>query len=134
MSLESRRTGQAPGPFILMHPTTERTQTGQFRRQGGTISRKTGSPILAYRYATEEILSQHFLRTDVGALFFLPASRRLHFQTCKSIQVFCIYVGDCPEFKSITFPMRNIIAILCKTFCGGIATRIRRPDKQINNM
>src|SRR5205807_5514625 len=61
-------------------------------------------------------------------------SRLLHIQICKSSQVFRIDVGDGPEFESITIPMRNIIAILSETFRGCVATRFRRPNKQVNKM
>ena len=52
------------------------------------------------------------------ALVFSPTSRRLHFQTCKSSQVLRVDFGDSPEFKPVTNPMRNIIAILSETFRG----------------
>src|SRR5580700_10518564 len=70
----------------------------------------------------------------VCALVFSPTSRRLHFQTCKSSQVLRIDVGDRPEFKPATNPLRNIIAILTETFRGCVLPRGRRPNKQVNNM
>src|SRR6202011_2016307 len=61
-------------------------------------------------------------------------SRRLNFQAGKRFQILPIEIGNTPELKSIMNPMRNIIAILSKTFRRPVACRSRGPDKQVNNM
>src|SRR5271165_5517979 len=58
----------------------------------------------------------------------------LHFQTCKSPQIYRIHVRDSPEFESIMFPMQNVIAIFDKTLPGCTAAGFRRPDEQVDNM
>jgi hypothetical protein len=50
-----------------------------------------------------------------------PASR-FDLQIGESGEIFCIHVGDRPEYEPVMFPMRHIVAILGETFYGGVAT------------